>query len=177
MGERVATVVPVHDIETVKSCWTAGDRLHYIIIESHNLVLKHKCILIYSIIAYVHAQELITKLDSIIDAANLTASSWTQVDWNCWSLCMLFRWNHDPCTSLRRLRWAGLWICVLRRRDGRDMLLWHKPVQRGGGDVIVRSRDHGGCPDHQRHHWLPAVKLTLMLLLLLLIITMFLFKS
>ena len=57
------------------------------------------------------------------------------------------------------------------------MLLRHGLVQRGnnaatrrgGDDVIVRSRDHGGRPVHQRHHWLPVVKHTLMLLLLLMV--------
>jgi len=50
-------------------------------------------------------------------------------------------------------------------------------VQRGGDDVIVRSRDHGGCPAHQRRHWLHNVNHTLMLLLLLLMMMMMMFKA
>jgi len=36
-------------------------------------------------------------------------------------------------------------------------------VQRGGDDVIVRSRDHGGRAAHQRSHWLHDVNHTLMM--------------
>ena len=45
-------------------------------------------------------------------------------------------------------------------------------MQRGGDDVIVRSRDHGGLPAHQRRHWLHDVDHALMLLLLLLMMMM-----
>jgi len=45
-------------------------------------------------------------------------------------------------------------------------------VQRGGDDVIVRSRNHGGRPAHRRRHWLHDVNHTLMLLLLLLLMMM-----
>jgi len=38
----VATVAPGHDIVTLKSCLTAGDWLHYIVLESHNADLEYK---------------------------------------------------------------------------------------------------------------------------------------
>ena len=52
------------------------------------------------------------------------------------------------CTYVCQCFW-----CRLRR----DMLLRFGQVQRGGDDVIIRSRDHHGRPAHQRRHRLPAV--------------------
>jgi len=52
------------------------------------------------------------------------------------------------------------------------MYLQYVAVQRSSDDVIVRSRDHGGRPAHQRRHWLHDVNHTLMLLLLLLLLMM-----
>jgi len=83
---------------------------------------------------------------------------------------LLIRFRCDGawlCCSVRRINW--LQICQLRGSIRYRMLLRYGQVQRGNHDVIVRSRDHGCRPDHQRRHWLPALSFTFSMMLMMMI--------